>query len=306
MTTTETERPVLLLPGTAPRDVWLAERRHGIGASDVAAVIGVSPYQGPLHVWLDKLGQLPPLDNPAVRWGRRFEDDVLEEFVEGHPELSVTATPGLYAAAAEPWRRFSPDAIAEGEDGPEYIEIKTGMSYGDAEQWGEPGTDEIPLPYLCQVTWGCDVYGCRRWRLAVLLLDQRDYREYEGVFSPALAAQLRERVGPFWHHNVLGGIEPAADGLVDTTDVLAARRVAPGSEFAPSGELPADALLWQAGYKANHQAIAEFERAKAECGNLLRQALLAAQVEEGTVNGTPVASWKRNKNGKPSLSVQGV
>lgn len=306
MTDLRTAPPVLLLPGGVPRDMWLAERRNGIGASEVAAIIGVSPYQGPLHVWLDKLGQLPPIDNAAMKWGRRFEDDILEEFVEGHPELTVTASPGLYVVADEPWRRFSPDAIAEGVDGPEYVEIKTGMSYGDAEQWGEPGTDEIPLPYLCQVTWGCDVYGCDRWRLAVLLLDQRDYREYEGKFSPVLAAELRERAGQFWHRNVLGGVEPAADGLVDTTDILAARRVAPSIEFAPAGELPAEALLWRAGYKSNHRAIAEFEQAKTEYGNLLRQALLAARVEEGTVNGTPVVSWRRDKNGKPSLSVKGV
>jgi len=288
-----TRRPVLILPGDAPQDVWLAERRNGIGASDVAAIIGVSPYQGPLHVWLDKLGHLPPVDNPAMKWGRRFEDDVLEEFVTGHPELVVTPKPGSFAVPGELWRRFSPDAIAEDDEGPQYVEIKTGMSYGDAEQWGEPGTDQIPLPYLCQVTWGCDVYGCARWRLAVLLLDQRDYREYEGRFDSELAAELRTRAGAFWHVNVLGGIEPDADGLGDTLDLLTKRYSA--TDRDAEVDLPAEALMWAESYRVNHEALAEREAAKQEAGNLLRQRLAAAGAAVGKVGDLPVVTWRRPK-----------
>ena len=39
------------------RDAWLAARRSGIGGSDIAAICGLSPYQTPYDVWLDKLGQ---------------------------------------------------------------------------------------------------------------------------------------------------------------------------------------------------------------------------------------------------------
>jgi len=36
---------------------WLEWRRKGIGASDIAAIIGVSPYSTPYQVWLEKTGK---------------------------------------------------------------------------------------------------------------------------------------------------------------------------------------------------------------------------------------------------------
>ena len=36
------------------REEWLARRRSGIGGSDVAAVLGLSPWKSPRQVWLDK------------------------------------------------------------------------------------------------------------------------------------------------------------------------------------------------------------------------------------------------------------
>jgi predicted phage-related endonuclease len=37
-----------------PRDAWLDIRKQGIGASDAAAAVGVSPYQSPLELWMIK------------------------------------------------------------------------------------------------------------------------------------------------------------------------------------------------------------------------------------------------------------
>lgn len=307
MSAPTTAAPVLVLPGDVDRETWLEARRQCIGASDVAAVLGISPWQGPLHVWLDKMGQLNWDGNAATKWGTRFEDDVLEEFIEGHPELIVTPKPGMFACPVEPWRTVSLDAEALSEEhGLEVIEIKTGQERRQREEeWGDPGTDQIPLHYLTQVTWACDIRRAKHWRLAFLPLDElEDYREYEGDFSPALAEQLRDRVRAWRETHIVGGVEPAADRLDDTLGLLADRRA--DRELAPKGEIPREALLWQAGYIANHQAINEFTETKAEYGALLRQALIAAGVEVGTVDGQIVTTWKRSKAGKPTFKVIGV
>lgn len=294
----------LVLPATASEVDWLAARRHGVGASEIGAVVGVSPYEGPLRVWLRKVTGAETPDNPAMKWGRRFEDDVLEEFAEDHPELRIEAKPGLFAAANAPWRLVTPDAFAyDLVDGGMLVELKTGMSYGDAEQWGEPGTDEIPLPYLCQVTWGCDILGLKRWRLAVLLLDRRDYREYAGEFSPELAEKLRRQVDAFWHHNVVAGVEPTADGLPDTTDILAARQAA--ERDAPV-DLPPEARMWLTSYRINHEALDERDQAKREAGNLLRQYLVTRNASVGYLDGERVVTYQPAKSGSPSLRVIGV
>lgn len=299
--------PILVLPGTADRQVWLRARRQGIGASDVAAVVGVSPYQGPLHVWLSKTGQYDPPPSAAMRWGTRFEDDVLAEYIERNPGKAVTPSPGMYADPTAPWRLASLDGEALDEDGLTVVEIKTGQSrWTSDETWGEPGTDEIPLHYLCQVTWQCLVRQALRWELAFLPLDDLDgYAEYRGQFSPELAERLVTRVTAFRTACILTGVEPEADSLADTTAVLTAMRTG-RRPVTTTAELPPEALLWQQGYEANHRAIAEFTAAKAGYGNLLRQALLAAGAEQGYVGGQWVASWTTSQTGKHSLKVKGV
>lgn len=293
---------LVLPPGVSESD-WLAARRNGVGASEVGAVVGVSPYEGPLRVWLRKVTGTETEANAAMKWGSRFEDDVLEEFGENHPEMVVSAKPGLFAAAGAPWRLVTPDAIGTDADGSCYVEVKTGMSYGDAETWGEPGTDEIPLQYLCQVTWACDILSLPRWWLAVLLLDRRDYREYRGEFDPDLAEALRRKVDAFWHTNVIGGVEPVADGLPDTTDILVSRATA--GRDVPC-DLPKEARMWLTSYRVNHQALDEREQAKREAGNLLRQYLVANEASVGYLDGERVVTFQPAKSGTPSLRVIGV
>jgi putative phage-type endonuclease len=36
---------------------WLEWRRHGVGASEAAAILGVCPYNTPLDIWKDKVGK---------------------------------------------------------------------------------------------------------------------------------------------------------------------------------------------------------------------------------------------------------
>ena len=57
------------------REEWLARRRSGIGGSDVAAVLGLSPWKSPRQVWLDKTTDISDdrqtmpmlLDDPRAR-----------------------------------------------------------------------------------------------------------------------------------------------------------------------------------------------------------------------------------------------
>ena len=42
----------------SPRDAWLAERRKGIGASDVAAILGEDPRRSALSVYAEKIDDI--------------------------------------------------------------------------------------------------------------------------------------------------------------------------------------------------------------------------------------------------------
>jgi hypothetical protein len=61
------------------KETWLTERRKGIGASEAAAVLGLSRYKSPLDVYLDKTGEIGPQDDSErMYWGRKLEGRVTE------------------------------------------------------------------------------------------------------------------------------------------------------------------------------------------------------------------------------------
>ncbi len=39
------------------RAEWLSVRGGGIGSSDAAVAVGISPYKSPLELWLEKTGR---------------------------------------------------------------------------------------------------------------------------------------------------------------------------------------------------------------------------------------------------------
>ena len=49
----------LVLPGTASEADWLTARRQGITASEIAIVMGLSPYSSPFALYHRKTGDLP-------------------------------------------------------------------------------------------------------------------------------------------------------------------------------------------------------------------------------------------------------
>jgi putative phage-type endonuclease len=75
------------------RAQWLRDRRKLIGASEVAAILGVDPHRGPLAVYASKLDLARVDETPAMRWGRKAEALVAEAYGEesGRPVLMPAA-----------------------------------------------------------------------------------------------------------------------------------------------------------------------------------------------------------------------
>ena len=68
------------------RKEWLTERQKGIGGSDAAAVIGVSPWKSAAQVYMDKVEPIAEEDEAKVserlRIGHDLEDYVAKRFME--------------------------------------------------------------------------------------------------------------------------------------------------------------------------------------------------------------------------------
>jgi putative phage-type endonuclease len=95
---------------------WLAERRGGIGGSDAAAAVCVSPYKHALGLWAEKAGLVEPeapADAQAVRMGHLLEPVVLEAYRLEHPEAQCDLWPQhvIVYDDERTWLRCTPDAI---------------------------------------------------------------------------------------------------------------------------------------------------------------------------------------------------
>lgn len=170
---------------------WHAARAHGIGGSEVAAVLGLSPFESRFSLWHRKKGLATPVaQNDVMYWGTRLEDVIRGEFNLRHAgELPPALTVGTWRHAARPWQIANPD----GKLGDELYEGKT--AYND-EGWGEEGTEEIPVYYRTQCLWYLDVFGLNLCHVAVLISGS-DYREYYVERANDEMALMRERVAEF-------------------------------------------------------------------------------------------------------------
>lgn len=184
-----------------PRTAWLAARRAGIGGSDVAAVLGVSPWATPLDVYLSKVDPAPDADSPAKRRGRRLEPVVIEIYAE-ETGRRVERVPEI-VRGPEPWMLASLDGISHAPA--RVLEIKTASPF--VRGWGESGGDGLPDHYAAQVLWYLAVTGLPAAEVAVLI-GSDDFRVYPVARDEELIDHMVARVREFWHRHVLAGVPP--------------------------------------------------------------------------------------------------
>lgn len=153
-------------------DEWHEARRTRINGSEIAAVLGLSPYESAFSLWHRKVGALGSVETSDVMyWGTTLEPVIRAEWNKRHPDMAVVET-GQWQHRDRPWQGGSPDGLGQER----LWEAKTAHLYL-ADQWGEPGTDEIPIQYRCQTLWYLDVFGFEFCDVSVLI-GGSDYREY--------------------------------------------------------------------------------------------------------------------------------
>ena len=76
---------VLVETADLPEEEWLAYRRRGIGGSDVAAIMGISPFRTARDLYFGKRGIAPFEDNEgnwvAMKMGHFLEDLVAKIYL---------------------------------------------------------------------------------------------------------------------------------------------------------------------------------------------------------------------------------
>jgi len=201
---------MILIP--ASHEEWLDARKRGLGASDAAAVLGMSKWKTNVELWREKTGRAQAEDisaKPYVQYGHDAEPHLRALFALDHPELRVTyESPYKMIFSDElPFLFATPDGeleeLATGRRGG--LEIKTTQIL-NGRQWSD-WKDRIPDTYFCQVvhqmlTTGWDFVWLKaqiKWttRSGEMRLDTREYLiEREDVLEDIYA--LREAAIKFW------------------------------------------------------------------------------------------------------------
>ena len=188
---------------------WLRYRRQGIGGSDVAAVMGVSPFATLRDLYNDKCGITDAIqaeDNwVAKEVGHRLEDLVAKIFAF-KTGYKVFAVRKLFRHPLYSFMQANVDFFVELPDGSiAILECKT-TNYNSKEKWNDGA---VPVNYEWQCRHYMAVMNLSCAYIACLYGNNENefvYRRIER--DQAIEADMVEMEAHFWNEHVLKRIEP--------------------------------------------------------------------------------------------------
>lgn len=131
---------------------WLSYRQSGIGGSDAAAALGLSPYKTNIEVWEEKVGARHAediSDKPYVLYGQAAEEPLVSLFRLDYPEYTIAIDKTVVYRRGFMFASLDGE-LTEKESGRRGIlEIKTTELFrrSDLRKWD----NQIPMYYYIQV-----------------------------------------------------------------------------------------------------------------------------------------------------------
>lgn len=266
---------------TDDRKAWLAARRPLLGASEVASVLGLSPWVPAIETWARKTTKVEEAEDEIsepMELGLELEPFLLGALrsrsgcpVERsgvllrsklYPHLGATQDGAVTALAGTPLGRSVP--VCVGQVGT--VEVKTAGG-GFAEQWetqdGYRGVALVPAWYLPQVDCQLAVTGAP-FAVFGALLGGRGFRFRWTVVlrDEARIAELAERTAAWWEAHVVRDVPPEPDGSEAAADLLARLYPDQGGIITLGEESARDVAIVQEAKRQIDELEAQRSRAK--------------------------------------------
>lgn len=145
----------LILVDTAelPEDEWLEWRRRGIGGSDAAAILGVSPFATARDLYYDKL-KIVSYEDPESNWVQKkmghLLEDLVAEIFHRKTGYRIYQMKKMFYHPEHPYMLADIDYFIELPNGKTAIlEIKT-TNYNAKDHWWRDGEEIVPINYEIQ------------------------------------------------------------------------------------------------------------------------------------------------------------
>ena len=168
------------------------KRRKGLGGSDIAPICGLSPWKSAYQVWQEKLNMAEKLEATSeMKYGLLVEPTIRQWYSDNTGRIVHVPKNML----CHPKYSFMVANLDGYTDDERVVEIKTARSSSD---WGDQGTDEIPIYYTTQVQWYMMITGFVVCDVPVSFAGSMPVI-YEVPADKELQEMLMERSQEFWH-----------------------------------------------------------------------------------------------------------
>lgn len=196
-------------------DAWMQWRALGVGGSDVAAVLGISPYKTAHKLWQEKTGAVPV--DTSENWAMK-RGSLNEPKARAQVELITGKAwpPDLVVDPVKPHFRVSLDGIC----GDEILEIKVPGKELILKVESD-GTSAIPNHHMAQMQYQLRVTAARVCHYVLFHPETDKFVTVLVERDEAMIAAIEQSVDKFWQH-VLNKTEPDFE-VIDTIYLMYAK-----------------------------------------------------------------------------------
>ncbi len=276
-----------------------AERTRplGLGGTDIGAILGLSPYKTPLELWSELVSGEQPASRDLIhlRFGQHAESFIASEYERATGLFTAQHSPTLFHKKhgfmfghVDRFVLDTPDtpAVVDGTiTANKLLECKTSSAFSKND-WGEPGTDQVPPLYLVQCAWYMAITECQAADLAVLI-GNSDFRIYTIERDMELEGLILSHAQHFWHEHVIAQIPPEPISVQDAA--LLFPKESAGMSVEADEKLLESIRSYQESTSKSQTLSSECERLKLEILSFMGQA------EKLTHAGKTLATWKCSK-----------
>ena len=193
----------------------LAERKQGLGGSDIAAVFGLSPWRTAVDLWLDKTGQTDdsgedPTRNLALYIGSALEGLAADLYADRHGvqifQPHVPLRDGIMQADIDrivvPEGKQILDVVRGGA-----LHAETGLECKTSSQrkW-----EEVPEYYQVQAQWYMGLAPeIQQFDFPVIFLGLgKEFEDYRIFRDNEAIAVLQQGAKEWWQKHIVEGVKP--------------------------------------------------------------------------------------------------
>ena len=180
------------------------DRLTYLGGSDAAAAAGLSRWQPAYELWLEKTGQLMPVEErPAevaerLEWGNEMEEAIGRVYARRTGfKIRRRAHEAGVAHPKHPFLVAHVDYVVVGQRRIMDSKNVGGITYAQSEEWGEPGTDQVPTEIYLQGQHYLSILDYEFFDVAALVGGNR-LHIYTVPRDEGVIASLTEAEVEFW------------------------------------------------------------------------------------------------------------